>query len=72
MDLIRAGADSTSANLRVGDRLGREGAGDPRRPPAEVADLSARVRDRNQQRLQLELASGLEAGKALFRGNAEL
>jgi glutathione-regulated potassium-efflux system protein KefB len=37
-------------------------------PPAEVAAIGARIRQRDQQRLELELVGGLDAGKALFSG----
>jgi len=71
MDLIRAGADfHIRETFESAIVLGAKALETLGVAPAEVADISARVRDRDQQRLQLELASGIEAGKALFRGNA--
>jgi glutathione-regulated potassium-efflux system protein KefB len=69
MDLIRAGADFQiretfeSAILMGAKALETLGVG-----AAEIAEISARIRDRDNQRLQLELASGLSAGRALFSG----
>ena len=37
-------------------------------PLAEIAEINARIRERDQQRLQLELVGGPFAGKALFSG----
>jgi len=37
----------------------------------EVAETIEEVRERDAQRIELELAGGLEAGRALIRGNAE-
>jgi len=69
MALIRAGADVQvretfeSAALLGAAALERLGTA-----PAEVAEISARIRERDQQRLQLELVGGLDAGRALFSG----
>jgi glutathione-regulated potassium-efflux system protein KefB len=35
---------------------------------AEIAEIRARIRDWDQRRLQLELADGINAGRALFSG----
>jgi glutathione-regulated potassium-efflux system protein KefB len=69
LDLIRAGADVQvretfeSAFLLGAGALEKLGI-----DPAEIAAISARIRERDQQRLQLELVGGLDAGKALFSG----
>jgi len=69
MDLIRAGADfqiretfesAIVLGQKVLERLGTSAT--------EVAEISAHIRERDEQRLQLELVGGLEAGRALFRG----
>jgi glutathione-regulated potassium-efflux system protein KefB len=71
MDLTRAGADfHIRETFESAIVLGAKALETLGVAPAEVADISARVRDRDRERLQLELASGLQAGKALFRGNA--
>jgi glutathione-regulated potassium-efflux system protein KefB len=71
MDLIRAGADfHIRETFESAIVLGAKALETLGVAPAEVAEISARVRDRDRERLQLELASGMEAGKALFRGNA--
>ncbi len=69
LDLIRAGADVQvretfeSAFLLGAGALEKLGI-----DAAEIAAISARIRERDQQRLQLELVGGLDAGKALFSG----
>lgn len=72
LDLIRAGADvqireTFESAIMIGEKaleiLGVE--------RAEIAEISARVRDRDDARLQIELASGFDAGSALFSGNPE-
>jgi glutathione-regulated potassium-efflux system protein KefB len=71
MDLIRAGADfQIRETFESAIVLGAKALETLGVAPDELADISARVRDRDRERLQLELASGMEAGKALFRGNA--
>lgn len=34
----------------------------------QITDITARIRERDQQRLELELVSGMDAGKAFFSG----
>jgi glutathione-regulated potassium-efflux system protein KefB len=69
MDLIRAGAalqvrETFESAVALGEAaLERLGTA-----PDEVAGISARIRERDEQRLQLELVGGLDAGKALFSG----
>jgi glutathione-regulated potassium-efflux system protein KefB len=71
MDLTRAGADfHIRETFESAIILGAKALETLGVAPAEVADISARVRERDHQRLQVELANGLQAGKALFRGNA--
>lgn len=71
LDLIRAGADLQiretfeSALLLGAAALGKLGTS-----PAEVAEISARIRQRDQQRLDLELIGGMDAGRALFSGRS--
>jgi glutathione-regulated potassium-efflux system protein KefB len=36
--------------------------------PTEIADISACIRARDEQRLQLEIVSGLNAGRRFFSG----
>ena len=72
LDLIRAGADlqvreTFESAVVLGEtaleKLGVEST--------EVEQISARLRARDEQRLQLELAGGPAAGRALFSGKAE-
>lgn len=69
LELIRAGVDvqireTFESSLALGaSALEKLGAS-----PAEVAEISARIRQRDQQRLELELIGGIDAGKALFSG----
>jgi hypothetical protein len=39
--------------------------------PAEIAEIGARIRARDQQPLELESVGGLHAGRALFSGRPE-
>jgi glutathione-regulated potassium-efflux system protein KefB len=69
IELIRAGADVhvretfESAVVLGAAALEKLGA-----PSAEIAEISARIRQRDEQRMQLELVGGIYAGKALFSG----
>jgi len=38
---------------------------------AEIAEITARVRDRDDARMQVAVASGFAAGSALFSGKPE-
>ncbi|HSX58951.1 MAG TPA: hypothetical protein VLF18_02010 [Tahibacter sp.] len=40
-------------------------------PDTEIDDIDARIRERDAQRLQLEIAGGMGAGKSLFSGRAD-
>lgn len=40
-------------------------------PDTEIDDIAARIRERDAQRLQLEIAGGMGAGKALYSGNGQ-
>jgi len=70
LDLIRAGADvqireTFESALVIGaaalDKMGVSAE--------EIEVTKSRVRDRDQQRLQLELVGGPDAGRSLFSGN---
>jgi glutathione-regulated potassium-efflux system protein KefB len=69
LELIRAGVDVQiretfeSALVLGASALEKLGAS-----PAEVAEIGARIRQRDQQRLELEIIGGIDAGKALFSG----
>jgi glutathione-regulated potassium-efflux system protein KefB len=71
IDLIRAGADvhvrETFESAVVLGAAALEKLGAAR---AEIAEISARIRARDEQRLQLELAGGMRAGRALFSGRS--
>jgi glutathione-regulated potassium-efflux system protein KefB len=65
LELIRAGVDvqvreTFESSIVALQKLGAA--------PAEIAELEKLVRQRDEQRLQLELVGGVDAGKALFRG----
>ena len=71
MDLIRAGADfHIRETFESAIVLGAKALETLGVAPAEVAEIANRVRDRDHQRLQLELANGIQAGKAFFSGKA--
>jgi glutathione-regulated potassium-efflux system protein KefB len=71
IELIRAGADiqvrETFESALVLGAAALEKLGTP---PAEIAQIGARIRERDQQRLQLELVGGPDAGRALFSGKS--
>jgi glutathione-regulated potassium-efflux system protein KefB len=72
LDLIRAGVDlEVRETLESAFVLGAAALEKLGTPPAEIAEISARIRVRDQQRLQLELVGGMDAGKALFSGRPE-
>jgi glutathione-regulated potassium-efflux system protein KefB len=69
IDLIRAGADvHVRETFESAVVLGAAALEKLGTSPAEIADISARIRERDQQRLQLELVGGPYAGKAFFSG----
>jgi glutathione-regulated potassium-efflux system protein KefB len=69
IDLIRAGADfQVRETFESAVALGAAALDKLGATPAEVVEISARIRQRDQQRLALELAGGLDAGRALFSG----
>jgi len=69
MDLIRAGADlQVRETFECAVAIGSAALEKLGVPPEEIAEIGARLRDRDEQRLQLELVGGLAAGKALFSG----
>jgi len=72
MDLIRAGADlQVRETFESAVVLGAAALEKLGTDPAEIAEISARIRERDQQRLQLELVGGINAGRALFSGRRE-
>lgn len=70
--LIRAGADVQvretfeSAILLGATALGKLGTS-----TEQIADIMTRIRERDRQRLELELVNGIDAGKAFFSGKRE-
>jgi len=72
MDLIRAGADlQVRETFECAVALGAAALEKLGAPPEEIGEIGARIRARDEQRLQLELVGGLSAGKALFSGKPE-
>jgi glutathione-regulated potassium-efflux system protein KefB len=71
LELIKAGVDYQlretfeSALVFGGEALRTLGTDD-----AEIAEVIADVRRRDDERLELQIAGGLEAGRGLMRGNA--
>ena len=71
IELIRAGADvHVRETFESAVVLGAAALQKLGTPLDEIAEISARIRERDQQRLQLELAGGLDAGRALFSGKS--
>jgi glutathione-regulated potassium-efflux system protein KefB len=69
IDLIRAGADlQVRETFESAVVLGAAALEKLGVPQAEIAELSALIRQRDEQRLQLEMVGGIYAGKALFGG----
>jgi len=69
MDLIRAGADlQVRETFESALVLGAAALKKLSIDPVEIAAISARIRERDEQRLQLELVGGIDAGRALFSG----
>jgi voltage-gated potassium channel Kch len=69
LDLIRAGADvEVRETLESALALGAAALKKLGTDAAEVADITARIRARDEERHQLELVGGIDAGKALFSG----
>jgi glutathione-regulated potassium-efflux system protein KefB len=72
IDLIKAGADlQVRETFECAVALGTAALEKIGVPPAEVAAICARIRQRDQQRLELEIVGGLAAGRALFSGKRE-
>jgi glutathione-regulated potassium-efflux system protein KefB len=69
IELIRAGADlHVRETFESALLLGAEALRKLGTEPADIAEIGARIRARDQQRLELELVGGLHAGRALFSG----
>jgi len=72
IELIRAGADvHVRETFESAVLLGAEALRKLGTEPADIAEISARIRVRDQQRLELELVGGLHAGRGLFSGRSE-
>lgn len=70
LDLIRAGADfqvreTFESAVLLGGRLLESLGADPQ----EIAGITSRIRDRDNERLQRELTGGRDAGKPFFKGD---
>jgi glutathione-regulated potassium-efflux system protein KefB len=71
IDLIRAGAGvQVRETFESAVMLGAAALEKLGTPLPEIAQINARIRERDKQRLQLELVGGISAGKALFSGRA--
>lgn len=72
MNLIRAGADlQVRETFESAIVLGAAALQKLEVDSVEIEQISARIRARDEQRLQLELVGGMDAGKALFSGKRE-
>jgi glutathione-regulated potassium-efflux system protein KefB len=72
MDLIRAGADvQVRETFESAIVLGSAALDTLGTTPEEIAEITARIRDRDEQRLQMELVGGFYAGKAFFSGKSK-
>jgi glutathione-regulated potassium-efflux system protein KefB len=72
MELIKAGADvQVRETFESAVVLGRAALTKLDVPATEIDDIDARIRERDALRLQLEIAGGMGAGKAMFSGRAE-
>jgi len=71
MDLIRAGADlQVRETFESAIVLGSAALEKLGMVPADIAEIAARIRERDEQRLQLELVGGIDAGRAFFSGKS--
>lgn len=69
MDLIRAGVDlQVRETFESAMMLGASALAKLGTAPEAINEISARIRERDEQRLQLELVGGIDAGRALFSG----
>jgi len=69
LDLIRAGVDlEVRETFESAIALGAAALKKLGTDPTEIADITARIRNRDLERQQLELVGGIHAGKALFSG----
>lgn len=72
MQLIRAGADlQVRETFESALVLGASALEKLGTPTQDVAEITVRIRERDQQRLQLELVGGIEAGRRYFSGKSE-
>jgi glutathione-regulated potassium-efflux system protein KefB len=71
IELIRAGAGvQVRETFESAVMLGAAALEKLGTPLAEIAEINARIRERDKQRFELELVGGPFAGKALFSGRA--
>jgi glutathione-regulated potassium-efflux system protein KefB len=71
MELMRVGADvQVRETFESALALGAAALRELGLSPAEVTAITARIRANDEQRLQLELVGGPEAGRALFSGKS--
>jgi glutathione-regulated potassium-efflux system protein KefB len=71
LDLMRAGADfHIRETFESAMQLGANALRTLGAPPEEVDSISANLRERDTQRLQVELSGGRLAGKAFFSGRS--
>jgi glutathione-regulated potassium-efflux system protein KefB len=69
IELIRAGADvQVRETFESAVALGAAALQKLGATPDEIAGISARIRDRDEQRLQMEIVAGMNAGRAFFSG----
>nr|WP_315425773.1 monovalent cation:proton antiporter-2 (CPA2) family protein [uncultured Albidiferax sp.] len=69
--LIRAGADvQVRETFETAVLLGTSALGKLGVDTAEIAKISRIIRERDEQRLQIELLDGIKAGSTLFRGRS--
>lgn len=72
LDLVRAGVElQVRETFESAIVLGAAALETLGASQAEIADIRARVRERDRQRFELELAGGFRAGSALFSGKAQ-
>lgn len=73
LELIRAGADlQVRETFDCGVVLGAAALERLGTSPADIAAITLHIRERDEQRLQLELVGGINAGRALFSGRSGL
>jgi glutathione-regulated potassium-efflux system protein KefB len=70
LELIAAGVDyQTRETFESAMQFGEAALVELGVTPEEAAQIAAQVRERDAERVQLEIAGGIDAGRALLRGN---